>query len=101
VRIVNPFKPEQVELAVREETMREEPSVIIATAPCELLDKKRKRIPYRIDIDKCKNCGMCMKLGCPAIQKKDGKMMINDTLCSGCGLCAKVCKFGAIVKDGE
>ncbi len=101
VRVVNPFKPEEVELAIKEETMKEEPSVIIASAPCELLDKKRKRVPYRINVDACKNCGMCMKLGCPAIQKKDGKMMINDTLCSGCGLCAKVCKFGAIVKDGE
>ncbi|MCT4542457.1 MAG: indolepyruvate ferredoxin oxidoreductase subunit alpha [Vallitalea sp.] len=99
VRVVNPFKPEEVELAIKEETEKEEPSVIIASAPCELLDKKTKRVPYKIDVDACKKCGMCMKLGCPAIQKKNGIMMINDTLCSGCGLCSKICKFGAIVKE--
>lgn len=99
VRVVNPFKPEEVELAVKEETAKEEPSVIIASAPCELLDRKTKRIPYRIDLDTCKNCGMCMRIGCPAISKQDNKMFINDTLCSGCGLCAKICKFGAIVKE--
>lgn len=101
VRVVNPFNLEEVEAAVKEETAADEPSVIIATAPCELLDKKTKRIPYRIDSEVCIKCGMCLKLGCPAIQKKDGIIEINDTLCSGCNLCTKVCKFDAISKEGD
>jgi indolepyruvate ferredoxin oxidoreductase alpha subunit len=101
VRVVNPFAPEEVEAAVKEETAIEEPSVIIASAPCELLDKKKVRTTYKIDTEACKKCGACMKLGCPAIQKKNGIIEINDALCSGCGLCVQVCKFGAIVKEGD
>ena len=29
-----------------------------------------------IDEDKCKNCKMCMGLGCPAISVKEGKISI-------------------------
>ena len=99
VRVVNPFYPEQVEKAFKEELIKEEPSVIIASAPCELLTKNT-RGSYVIS-DKCKNCGMCMKLGCPAIQRKEGKIVINDALCVGCGLCSTVCKFEAIERVGE
>lgn len=101
VRVVNPFNPKEVEEAVKEETEINEPSVIIASAPCELLDKKKVRIPYKIDVDVCKKCGVCMQLGCPAIQKKNGVIEINDALCSGCNLCVQVCKFGAIAKEGD
>ncbi len=98
VRVVNPFKPKEVEVALKEETNREEPSVIIASAPCELLDKKKKRIPLYVNQETCRKCNMCMKIGCPAIQKKDGNIIINDALCVGCNLCTKVCPFGAIEK---
>lgn len=101
VRVVNPFDLVALEAIIKEETAAEEPSVIIASSACELLDKKTKRIPFFIDEEKCKKCGMCMKLGCPAIQKKDGKYMINDALCCGCTLCVSVCKFGAISKVGD
>ena len=47
--------------------------------------------------DKCKKCGMCLKMGCPAITKKeDGTISIDDTMCNGCGLCSQKCKFEAI-----
>ena len=49
-----------------------------------------------IDEEKCKKCGLCLKIGCPAISKRDGKMIIDDTMCNGCGLCLNYCKFGAI-----
>ena len=39
---------------------------------------------------------MCMKIGCPAISIKDGKAVIDATLCTGCGLCEQMCPFGAI-----
>ncbi|MBC7958932.1 MAG: indolepyruvate ferredoxin oxidoreductase subunit alpha, partial [Vallitaleaceae bacterium] len=101
VTVVNPFDLKELERIVKEETQVEEPSVIIATAACELLDKKRARVSYQIDEDKCKKCGMCMKLGCPCIQKKDGSYQINDAICCGCTLCSSVCPFGSISKVGE
>jgi indolepyruvate ferredoxin oxidoreductase alpha subunit len=100
VRVVDPFDLKALEQALKEETSRDALSVIITKRPCVLLDKKYIQPPYAIT-DKCKNCGACLKLGCPAISKKDGKMMIDATVCTGCGLCPEVCAFGAIVKAGD
>lgn len=97
---VDPFDLKEVERVLKEETAREEPSVIITKRPCALLDKKTVRPPYKIN-DNCTSCGMCLKLGCPAIEKREDGMVINETLCTGCGLCVNVCKFGAIETAGE
>lgn len=93
VRTVDPFDLEAFEAAVKEETAREELSVIIARRPCALI-VKQKDIPMHVE--GCKNCGMCMKLGCPAIERDAGGVRIVPERCNGCGLCAGVCKFGAI-----
>ena len=74
-------------------------TVIIAKAPCALL--KGQKFPFRCEADpeKCKKCGMCLKIGCPALTKNaDGTVKINETMCNGCGLCMSYCKFGAISK---
>ena len=75
----------------------EELTVIIAKAPCALL--KGQKFPYKClcDTEKCKKCGMCLKIGCPAITKQaDGTVKIDETMCNGCGLCKNYCKFNAI-----
>lgn len=98
VKVVNPFDVKELKKVISEEVKREELSVVIVKSPCALLDKSPK-VPYIIDQDVCKKCGMCMQPGCSAITKmKDGTMLINDTMCNGCGLCASVCPFGAIKK---
>ena len=85
---VNAFDIALLEKTVKEEVARDEVSVIITKTPCVLLSKANK--------DKCKGCGMCMKPGCPAMTKDtDGKIVIDDTMCTGCGLCNSLCKFGA------
>ncbi|MDD5017963.1 MAG: indolepyruvate ferredoxin oxidoreductase subunit alpha [Eubacteriales bacterium] len=100
VRVVDPFDLKALEKVLREETAREELSVVIAKRPCALLDRKKISPPYTIT-DKCKSCGVCLKLGCPAIEKTQNGMMIDETLCTGCGLCKDVCAFSAIEKAGE
>lgn len=100
---VNAFDIGLLEKTVKEETARDEVSVIITKSPCVLLDKSKKPL-YTVHSDACKKCGMCMKPGCPAMTKaEDGTVRIDDTMCTGCGLCADLCKFGAIelVKAGE
>ncbi|MDD3412173.1 MAG: 4Fe-4S dicluster domain-containing protein, partial [Eubacteriales bacterium] len=47
-------------------------------------------------IDGCKGCGACMKLSCPAIERRGKEVVINPALCIGCGMCAQVCPFKAI-----
>ena len=100
---VNAFDIAELERVVKEETAKDEVSVIITKSPCVLLDKSKKPL-YIAHPDQCKKCGMCMKPGCPAMTRnEDGTIHIDDTMCTGCGLCATLCKFDAIelVKAGD
>ena len=74
-------------------------TVIIAKAPCTLI--KGQKFPFKcvVDTEKCKKCGMCLKIGCPALSKSNNNVItIDETACNGCGLCANYCKFDAIKK---
>ena len=96
VRIEDPFDLVGFEKAVREELETDEPSVIIAQRPCALLKTVKYSGHCAVDAEKCRSCKKCMKLGCPAISMKDGKAVIDNTLCTGCGVCTQLCKFGAL-----
>ena len=103
VHEINAFDLPLLDKTIKEETAKDEVSVIITKTPCVLLDKRKKPL-YTAHTDKCKKCGMCMKPGCPAMTKNpDGTIRIDDTMCTGCGLCKDLCKFDAIelVKEGE
>lgn len=94
VVVVDAYDLKEVERVVKEETAREEVSVIIARRPCALLTKK---YPPAFNInDNCKNCKACLKIGCPAIENIGGKVRINKELCVACGVCKQLCKFSAI-----
>ena len=96
---VDPFNIKELEEIVKTETAREELSVIITKRPCALI-VKQPDIPYLVT-DRCKNCKMCMKIGCPAIEEKDGRPIVVPERCVGCGLCAEVCPFDAIEIEAE
>ena len=57
---------------------------------------KQPGTPFICDTTKCKNCGMCMKIGCPAIRKTETGVAVDPTQCVGCGLCEQLCHFGAL-----
>ncbi len=98
ITVCDPFDVKKFEKIVKEEVEREEPSVIISQRPCALL-KTVKYTGHCKITENCKNCKMCMKLGCPAITVKDDKVVIDASQCNGCGLCVNVCPFGAIEKE--
>ncbi len=54
-------------------------------------------IVARVDPEKCVGCGKCAE-ACPfgAIEIKDGKAVVSETLCRGCRVCASACPTGAI-----
>ncbi len=96
---INAFDLELLEKTIKEEIIKDEISVIIAKAPCVLLNKALLKEQCYVDSTICKKCGMCLKPGCPALTKtKDNTVRINDTMCNGCDLCRKLCKFGAITR---
>lgn len=101
VRVADPFNIKEFEKAVKEETEADEPSVIISQRPCALLKSVKYEGPLKINKDKCKNCKLCMSVGCPALVDMGGHIEINDALCVGCGLCTRLCNFSAIEKAGD
>jgi indolepyruvate ferredoxin oxidoreductase alpha subunit len=100
VRVEDPHDLAGVEAALKEEIAAEELSVIVFRAPCALLLREEKS-PFGVDDDACTACGVCIKLGCPAIAKTDsGKAFIDTSVCVGCGQCVQVCRYDAIVPSG-
>ncbi len=98
VVVADPFDVKNFEKVVKEEVNRDEPSVIIAQRPCALLKTVKYSGHCEVNADKCRNCKMCMKLGCPAITMDEKGVHIDPNQCNGCGLCVNVCPFGAIDK---
>lgn len=96
IRIVDPGDLKEFEKVLREELAFEGPSVVIARRPCALLKYVMHNPPFTVDAEKCRGCKACMQIGCPCIAIKDGKAVIDSTLCTGCGLCSQMCRFDSI-----
>lgn len=94
---VNAFDLKELERVIKEETARDEVSVIITKSPCVLLKGNVFPNVCRPVPEKCKKCGACLRPGCPALTKQaDGTIAIDETMCNGCGLCKNLCMFDAI-----
>ena len=96
VRVVDPYNLKECDEVIKEEVAAEEPSVVISRRPCALLKYVKHPGPITAKSDKCVGCKACMKIGCPAISIENGKVSIDNTLCTGCGVCIQLCKFGVL-----
>lgn len=102
VKVVNPFNVKEAETVLKEALRFDGSSVIVFRAPCTLMVVRERRrkgaelLACRIN-EKCTDCMTCIKvLGCPALVVEEGKVGINESLCSACGLCVSVCPYKAI-----
>ncbi len=95
VAVVDPFDLPALKRTLMEETGRKELSVVITKRACMLIDRSAQKPPLAVT-EKCRNCGSCMKLGCPALIQSEKSVVVDPSLCVGCGLCADVCPFAAI-----
>jgi indolepyruvate ferredoxin oxidoreductase, alpha subunit len=100
IHMVDPYNLKEVETALRECLKTEGPSVIIAQRECVLMPEIRQTWqPLQVDSERCNGCGLCFKIGCPALVKSDqldpktGRPLaeINPLLCTGCEICAQIC----------
>ena len=101
VRVIDPHDLDACISALAEETASSELSVLVFRAPCALLAKSDAD-PYAVDEDACTACGVCIRLGCPAIGKDEttSRAYIDTSVCVGCGQCVQVCRYDAIVHSG-
>lgn len=95
VETVDPLKLDDTVETVKRTAEKKGVKAIIFRSPCAVIIKPDK--PALIDPDKCRNCKKCINdLGCPGLVLKDGRVAIENALCTGCGLCSQVCPFDAI-----
>ncbi|UCB45564.1 MAG: indolepyruvate ferredoxin oxidoreductase subunit alpha [Spirochaetota bacterium] len=101
VKVFDPHDMEETKKMLEQEIKTSSPSLLVARRQCILTDRDREIRTFQVVPDKCKACGNCLKLGCPAIEKnetedKNWLASINTSLCSGCSLCVQLCPFDAI-----
>jgi indolepyruvate ferredoxin oxidoreductase alpha subunit len=78
---------------------------VIVDGPCFFVGPGATET-FVVDADTCNACGICFRLGCPAIIQSDQvnaktgrlKAEIDPVLCVGCDMCAQVCPTGAIFR---
>jgi indolepyruvate ferredoxin oxidoreductase alpha subunit len=99
VREVDPFDLSASIATASEALQYPGPALIVMRQPCAtLLKHTGSRMRFAVNSATCTNCGICIrKLGCPALVRKEGKVLINDS-CTGCGICAQVCPSGSIAE---
>jgi len=97
VKVVDAFKVKELRAALKDSLERDELSVVIVRGACAVKEPKRAN-PRAIDKDLCNQCGICLLIGCPAIQTEGKQPVIDATMCMGdaCTICEQICPRKAI-----
>lgn len=102
IRMIDPYNLNETKEAIKAGHDSDDVFVIITTAPCALIKeviKSRAKMKCFVDQGKCIKCKACFKVGCPAINFKNGIVSIDRTSCNGCDVCAQVCPKDAIKRE--
>lgn len=100
VQVADPADLKALRQAIHDAMQADRLSVVIARRACALLGRNACPPPLHVT-QACRNCGLCMKLGCPALRRGEHAASIDASLCVGCGVCEQVCPFGAIAGSSE
>ncbi|MDR1053497.1 MAG: indolepyruvate ferredoxin oxidoreductase subunit alpha [Planctomycetaceae bacterium] len=98
ITTVNPREVAAVVAAIDTAIKSNEPQLIVSKAPCPLHLRKTLGEPFEVEESVCRKCGICLKLGCPGLEKQDGNIRINKLLCAGCEMCKNICPAKAITR---
>ncbi|TET99011.1 MAG: indolepyruvate ferredoxin oxidoreductase subunit alpha [Candidatus Stahlbacteria bacterium] len=101
VYMLDPYDLEKIEKVLKREIERDDISVVIVQGPCALLPDFDRKEYYYVDEDKCTDCKLCLRIGCPAISMDEDYAVIDKYLCTGCSICAQVCPFDAIIQKED
>jgi indolepyruvate ferredoxin oxidoreductase alpha subunit len=106
---INAFDPKPNVEAMKKAIAGEGVNVVISVGPCALYNDRKKRaaktpiIPNKVGKETCKTIYACVRdFYCPAIQldMETRQTMIQQDLCNGCMVCAKLCPVSAISSTG-
>jgi len=102
VKVVDAFDMKALRASVRSSIDNPELSVIIVRGACSV-HMPRRTEPRAIDTEKCNQCGICLLVGCPAIQSENEQVYIDTALCVGdtCTICQQLCPKQAIAPQSK
>lgn len=98
VKVVDPFNIKEMEATIKDFMEKEGPKVIVAKRMCYLLEARQKRregieMPKMEIVEKLPEEQEKLLKGysCPAFSEdKDGKIVIDPTVCAGCASCVQL-----------
>ena len=108
VEVIDAYDVNAIEKKLKEWLKLQDPAVLIVQHDCALLPSERaKWTTLLVDLEKCNGCGICFRIGCPAIlqsEQLDSKYNrplaeIDVLLCTGCEICANLCPRDAIFRE--
>jgi len=89
---VDPYDLDATRDALNDALSRDTLSVIIADAPCVLMERTQFDEPLQINHQQCTDCHACTGVGCPGIGvDESGTLQIDSLLCIACTHCQQVC----------
>lgn len=102
VKVVDAFDMKALRHNLESSLDSDELSVIIVRGACSVSLPVLSGIRV-INTEKCSQCGTCLLLGCPAIQKDNKRVYIDAGLCVGdaCSICQQICPKQAITTQSE
>jgi indolepyruvate ferredoxin oxidoreductase alpha subunit len=100
LQVVDAWNVKALKEALKTSLNKDGLSVIISRGPCAVA-VRRGINPSKVDALKCTDCGLCLAIGCSAIQKSGNSVVIDASLCAGdnCRLCVQICPNKAIYPD--
>lgn len=97
VQEVAAFDLKLLRSAVKSALNSPELTVLVVRGPCAAITSRQGEA-LAINATKCNQCDVCLTLGCAAIRKEDGRLLIDIQQCmgTGCTLCQQLCPQKAI-----
>ena len=93
--VVDSFNLKDIRTALKNAFDSHQLSVIIVRGACAV-HVPEHGATQTVNTDKCNQCGICLLVGCPAIQTNGKQPVIDAAMCSGCTICQQICPKQAI-----